>query len=184
MELQRNGEFICETKRKKGFISTVCKKLGQGDRWFVVDPIGGNGGLLLGWEKEVFIYQIMNTTFSIELEFEISGTEGKMWAIFVYASNRDRIRTEQRQELLVRKEQWGNSWILGGDLNDIRSSEEKKRGRIRSESNCISFKEFIEKMKSPLFSLAKIPTRSEGQVCREIEGGVEQTNPNMWGYIW
>lgn len=40
--------FLCETKRRKGFVGSVCRKLGWGDRWYEVDPEGRSGGLLLG----------------------------------------------------------------------------------------------------------------------------------------
>lgn len=52
--------FVCETKKRKGFVSTVCKKLGgrrEGvDRWHVVNLVERSRGLLLEWEKEVTIY--------------------------------------------------------------------------------------------------------------------------------
>lgn len=86
--------FICETKRKTGFVRTVCKQLGWEDRWVAVDPIGRSGGLLFSWGQEVTIYQILTTSFSIEVEFEAPGSEGVLWAIFVYASNKEGVRTE------------------------------------------------------------------------------------------
>lgn len=33
-----------------------------------------------------------------------------------------------------------------GDLNDIRNSDEKKKGRRRIESSCKGFRDFIEDM--------------------------------------
>lgn len=36
-----------------------------------MDPEGSRG-LLLGWDKDVTVYQIVNTSFSIEVEFETS----------------------------------------------------------------------------------------------------------------
>lgn len=78
----------------EGFIGTICKNLGWGDRWFVVNPIDRSGSLLLGWDRNVTIYQIRNITFSIEVEFEAADSRGKMWAIFIYASNREKIRIE------------------------------------------------------------------------------------------
>lgn len=57
---------------------TICKNLGWEERWFVVNPIGRSGGLLLGWDRNVTIYQIRNTTFSIEVEFETTNSRGKM----------------------------------------------------------------------------------------------------------
>lgn len=40
--------FVCETKRKNRFVSTVCRKLGWGDRWFLVDPESRSGYYWLG----------------------------------------------------------------------------------------------------------------------------------------
>lgn len=95
--------FVSETKRKKGFVGTVCKKLGWGDRWFVVDPIGRSGRLLLGWNDEVLVYQIRSSAFSLEVELETSETNGKMWTILVYASNKERVRAEQWEELWTKR---------------------------------------------------------------------------------
>lgn len=92
------------------------------------------------------MYQIISTAFSLEVEFETLETGGKMWAIFVYASNKDRIRAEQRQDLIDKKDHQGDKWILGGDFNDIRKPDEKKSGRIKTEASCKGFKEFIEKI--------------------------------------
>lgn len=36
--------------------------------------------------------------------------------------------------------------MLGGDLNDIKSQEEKKGGRMRSESSFTDFRDFIADM--------------------------------------
>lgn len=47
--------FLCETKRKRGFVGTVCENLGWGDRWEAVNPIGKSGGLLLGWGNDVIV---------------------------------------------------------------------------------------------------------------------------------
>lgn len=33
-----------------------------------------------------------------------------------------------------------------GDLNDIRNSDEKKRGRLRTENSCKGFRDFIDAM--------------------------------------
>lgn len=69
-----------------------------------------------------------------------------MCAIFIYAINNERVRSEQWQESLARKDNQGNKWILGGDFNDSRHPEEKKSGRIRLEFSCQSFREFIDNM--------------------------------------
>lgn len=138
--------FFCETKRGCGFVRTVCKNLGWNDRWFVVDLDRMSGGLFLGWAPGVIIHQIVNRSFSIELEFETGNSGGKLWAIFVYASTKDRVCKEQWGKLLARKNFWENRWVLGEDLNDICNSEEKKGGRIRTEASCKDFRDFIAGM--------------------------------------
>lgn len=80
------------------------------------------------------------------MDFEISGSVDRMWAIFVYASNKDSIRLEQWQELTDRKRDWGNNWVLGGDFNDIRYPTEKVGRRTRTEASCQGFRMLIESM--------------------------------------
>lgn len=55
-------------------------------------------------------------------------------------------RLDQWNELWSRKGLWGDNWILGGDLNDIRNPQEKKGGRTWSEASCQGFRDFIRRM--------------------------------------
>lgn len=48
--------FLCETKIRKGFVGTMCRKLGWGDRWYEVEPKGKSGGLLLGLGTDVVVH--------------------------------------------------------------------------------------------------------------------------------
>lgn len=100
--------FISETKRKNGFVGSVCKKLGWKERWYVVDPIGKSAGLLLGWFEDVTIHQIFSSRFSLEVEFETVDTKGKMWAVFIYASNKEKDHMDQWNDLWSKKGQWGS----------------------------------------------------------------------------
>lgn len=86
--------FVCETMRRRGFVETVCRKLGWGERWQYVDPVGKSGGLLLELGSEVTIHQLHSTEYSIEVEIESADTKGKMWVIFIYASIREKVRAE------------------------------------------------------------------------------------------
>lgn len=83
--------FVCETKRRKGFVATVCKKLGWGERWYTIEPVEKSGGMLLGWRSEVTVHQIHSIDYSIEVEFESAESKGRMWAIFIYASIREKV---------------------------------------------------------------------------------------------
>lgn len=95
-------------------MGTVCKKLGWRDRWYTVKPDGRSGGLLLGWAESVTVFQVVHTTFSIEIEFETEDSGGKLWGIFVYVNNKEKIKQTQWAELLQRNMLWGSRWILGG----------------------------------------------------------------------
>lgn len=83
----------------------------------------------MGWDCAVTVHQLYSTEYSIEVEFESADTKGKLWAIFVYASISEKVRAKQWQALRDRSSRWGDRWILGGDLNNIRTPEEKKGGR-------------------------------------------------------
>lgn len=61
----------------------------------MINPIGMSGGRLLGWEEGVTIYQVKGSLFRIEVEFETVETNGRMWNVFVYANNKERVRAEQ-----------------------------------------------------------------------------------------
>lgn len=127
--LQPELIFLCETKRKKSFVSDICKQLGWGNRWHAVDLVGRSGGLLLGWGTAVTVHQVLSTSYSIEIELEMTETKGRIWAVFVYASVKEKVRQEQWRDLLMRSRNWGDRWVLGGDFNDIKSPVEKKRGK-------------------------------------------------------
>lgn len=59
---------------------------------------------------------------------EQEDTDKDLWIIFLYASVKTRERKRQWEWLQDRKQQWGTRWIIGGDFNDIKSHEKKKRG--------------------------------------------------------
>lgn len=127
-----------------------------------------SGGRLLGWEEGVTIYQVKGSLFRIKVEFETVETNGRMWNVFVYASNKERVRAEQQEEPQMKREQWGSKWILGGDFNDTRSQQEKNGGRVRNENSCNEFKDFILRM-----NMEKVEYQ-----------GRKQTWANNWkGYI-
>ncbi|GER30020.1 RNA-directed DNA polymerase (reversetranscriptase)-related family protein [Striga asiatica] len=68
------------------------------------------------------------------------------WAIFVYASTDPVIREEQWLKLCRDKSQWGHTWFLGGDFNDIASNSEKRGGNFRTQGSLRAFNSFIQNM--------------------------------------
>lgn len=48
-----------------------------------------------GWGETVIVHQLHCTDYSIEVEFATKETKGNMWAVIVYASNKEKVRKEQ-----------------------------------------------------------------------------------------
>lgn len=120
--------FLYETKRQKGFVGSVCRKLGWGDRWYEVDPEERSGGLLLGQSSDVIVHQIHSNSYSIEVEFETTKTKGKIWDIFIYASIKDKVRAKQWQELCEKMKEMGREMDHGRTLmiSEIQKRREKR----------------------------------------------------------
>ncbi|KAK6120408.1 hypothetical protein DH2020_045888 [Rehmannia glutinosa] len=138
--------FLCETKRKKGFVKTVARQLRVDQNWFCVEPQGKSGGLFLCWSNEVKVLNIVPSYFSLEVEVLQPSDGSSIWVIFVYCSSQIRERVEQWDFFLKARPNWGNLWIIGGDFNDICGHEEKKGGRRRSHSSFDFFNSFIGNM--------------------------------------
>lgn len=82
----------------------------------MVNLIGKKGGLLVFWENNVAVSQIVMNEFSMELEIEGKDFQGKWWVIFVYLSTEDNVRKRQWEALKQRKRFWVQRWIIGGGL--------------------------------------------------------------------
>lgn len=95
--------FVSETKQKKSFIKTVCKRLKCNENWEVVNPVGRKGGLFLFWGDNITVCSIVKQDFSIEVEVEGKDFTGKWWLIFVYLSTDDQERRMQWEKLKDRK---------------------------------------------------------------------------------
>lgn len=80
------------------------------------------------------------------MEFETPETDSKYWGIFLYLSPNCQERVDQWQYLVDNKDQWGNKWFLGGEINDIRKADKKRGGRVRSKASFWKFRNFIDEM--------------------------------------
>lgn len=68
--------FLYETKKKKGFVQSVCKKLKYQSRSLVVDPSGLSGGLLLCWSNKIVVKQILANNFVLNWNLKIQTHAG------------------------------------------------------------------------------------------------------------
>lgn len=71
------------------------------------------------------VVEVLNTTFTIEIQLTDENGEGNWWHIFVYASTDDRTRKSQWDALGNRSKIWGKNKVIIGDFNDITSNNEK-----------------------------------------------------------
>lgn len=106
----------------------------------------GGGGILVAWGQNIVIKQIRKIDFSLELIVENEAENETFWVTFVYASTEARERQVQWEELRRSRLHWGDSWLLGGDFNDIKTQEEKRGGRQMLESSFFDFRNFISDM--------------------------------------
>lgn len=126
-------------------MSTMCKQVGWGDRWYVVNLIGRSGGLLVGWAEGVTIHQIIGSSFCIEVEFESmdTGQCGQYLSILVIRGKRE---WNSGKNYIGRKANGGLIGFYGDDFNEIRKPQEKLVGRARNDESCKGFQEFIFNM--------------------------------------
>lgn len=66
--------FSCETRNKRAFVQTMCKKLRGFTRWKIVDPVRFKGSLLLRCSDRVSIQQLFSCEFCFEVQIEDIGT--------------------------------------------------------------------------------------------------------------
>ncbi|CAA0842854.1 Unknown protein, partial [Striga hermonthica] len=161
--IQNSGDCVQETgglrkgalwKRKKSSVGrllrmdeiTVCRKLGFGSRWHLGPPRGSRGGLLVLWDVNTEIKQIVANDFCVQMEAKGPGMREWNWLIFVYLSTDRRERASQWEFLEMARLNWGRCWTIAGDWNDIVNNEEKRGGVRRQESSFRGFRSFIHNM--------------------------------------
>ncbi|GER31074.1 RNA-directed DNA polymerase-like protein [Striga asiatica] len=138
--------FLSETKKSRAFTKTVCSKLGFKGRWYLEDPVGTRGGLLVMWDSEVEVKVVVGNEFCIQMELRGKGMVEWCWMIFVYMSTDKNTRSRQWEYLESCKSQWGPCWVIAGDWNDISSNHEKRGGIPRIAASFIPFNQFIFRM--------------------------------------
>ena len=110
----------------------------------VVESMNKSGGMIVMWNNEVKVLDVLTTAFTMEVHIMDTKTNVDWWFIGIYASTDDQIRRNQWRVIERRKELWGQRWLILGDFNDITSNEEKwGGGRRREECSFKDFRHFI-----------------------------------------
>lgn len=99
--------------------------------------------------------------------------------ILVHTSTKAKIRQRQWEELVERRQFWGDKWIIGGDFHDIKAHEEKNGGRKILESSFVDFRNFIADM-----NMGEIKSRGGSYNWtnnREGEGVIQEKLDRFFG---
>ncbi|GER38041.1 retrotransposon protein [Striga asiatica] len=109
-----------------------------------IDPTGGKNSNSFQSLETIPEEARLISSKLVDIDFQ-HGSIGAR-GIFVYANSNQGIRQQQWYSLLRHSLTWGDSWFLGGDLNDIIDNQEKQGGSCREEGSFRGFKNFICKL--------------------------------------
>lgn len=84
---------------------------------------------MVAWSERVEIKHQWTNEFCVELRIKYENESTDTWVMFVYRSTYVKERHQQWEFLKNRKYIWGSNWVIGGDFNDIKSRDRKKRER-------------------------------------------------------
>ncbi|XP_072094138.1 uncharacterized protein [Arachis hypogaea] len=134
--------FLCETKNNSSTVECVLRRCGF-NSMFTVEPIGMAGGYVIAWKAEIIMQIVEHDSFFIY--FKMEDRQGKMkWEVIgVYLHTEEGIRAGQFNRVLEVLKRRGESIIVMGDYNAIRSNHEKEGGRITTATSIQKFNDFI-----------------------------------------
>ncbi|XP_071905690.1 uncharacterized protein [Coffea arabica] len=141
--LSLNIIFMSETKNRFSYMKKVQKIL-RFKKSVIVEAMDRKEGMALFWNNDIEVRKVVTTALIIEALVIDPDTQIEWWFIGVYMRCDAYIRKQQWKVLTVRKQLWGDKWLLAGDFNDILSNEEKWGGRARDERSVKDFNSFIE----------------------------------------
>ncbi|XP_058760448.1 uncharacterized protein LOC131633779 [Vicia villosa] len=133
METRMNPLNLANTFRSMGF-----------DKLMGTDVQGFAGGIALAWKSDIVKVEILRKHFQfLHLQIKLNTGEEFLFTP-VYASPNRSIRDVLWEELTQISFQLNQSWLVGGDFNDILNSTEKKGGAPVAQRKCDIFKNRIE----------------------------------------
>ncbi|GER35494.1 retrotransposon protein, partial [Striga asiatica] len=88
---------------------------------------------------------------------------------------------DQRDFLLLAKQNWGDFWFVGGDWNEITGHEDKKGGRTSANSSFKPFNGFIDNLGGQDLGLPGPQYTWEN--CKSAEGYVEERLDRVFASI-
>ncbi|XP_058774782.1 uncharacterized protein LOC131649052 [Vicia villosa] len=134
---------ILETRTNPANLAKIFKILGF-DSLIGSEVQGYAGGIALAWNSSKVKVELLKRHFQfLHLRLNLDSGE-EFFFTPVYASPRSSGRTELWEESLQLSRHNNQSWIVGGDFNDILKSSETKGGAPVSKRRCDLFKDRID----------------------------------------
>lgn len=142
--------FLAIQESQMGGISSdrVSKFWGnKGMEWDSIEPSGrsGGGGIISIWDPSIFnLVEVIKRDNFLVCKGIIKGCSKLVHMVNVYAPQSLRFKIAVWNELLELINNSGDWWMLMGDFNSVRSKEERKGSKFKSNS-AREFNSFIEK---------------------------------------
>ncbi|XP_072072055.1 uncharacterized protein [Arachis hypogaea] len=135
--------FLCETKNQACNVEQKLKATGFSN-WFIVDPDGVAGGMVLAWREGVTVQVVQSDQFFIAERITDQGLNERWGLIGVHLNTNEQVRSLQFSQLQLVIQQFGGKVVVTGDFNAITSQAEKLGGIAKSASSIAAFRNFID----------------------------------------
>ncbi|XP_061345139.1 uncharacterized protein LOC133290994 [Gastrolobium bilobum] len=133
MEARTNGSTCCKLMRKINF-----------DKSIVEEATGFSGGIWIMWDsRRAKVEVISQATQYIHMRVEIENIN-RFLCTAIYASPHEVTRHEMWEEVKLISQTSNEPWIMAGDFNDIRCSDEKRGDSPTDIAKCLRFQYFLD----------------------------------------
>ncbi|XP_061366923.1 uncharacterized protein LOC133310054 [Gastrolobium bilobum] len=133
---------LMETRTSNVKSKSLMKKL-RFDQIFVEEAVGFSGGIWAIWGSNcVTVQRISQSSQFLHMKVLMNNSR-EFLCTAVYASPRDVERHVMWDDISHISNSINVPWIMLGDFNDIRSSNEKKGGSFPDSARCSRFSDFL-----------------------------------------
>lgn len=139
---------IQETKRE-GIDLRIAKQFWGNKplKWAHIPSRGQSGGLALLWDSDrLEVSEVLKGSFSISISCNLVGSSIKLVCTNVYAPNGVSNKKEFWEELKNIRNTWSAPWLIFGDFNAVRATNERSSG-LSSRNERRDFNNFLDDYK-------------------------------------
>jgi hypothetical protein len=140
-------EFLVQKRATPRLCNSIANEtLGTAFDYDYVPTIGVSGGILLGWNTDMWaVSEVTKGRFSISAKIAETGSSNTPWWItVVYGPQPDHEKVEFLDELLSFRDVHPGPWFLCGDFNMIYRAQDKNNGRL--DRRCMRrFRSFLNR---------------------------------------